>query len=155
MTKASKTILFSFFLLFTILSCVKNNNETIIENNYDDIINFLNKNKDEISSKNHFKGIEALYLLNDQRDFFNSRIDYLIAILKEDKIGKEIYYENHLNYIDKFSYESRDLFYSSKEIFDSYLFDLIGNEFGDIKLPLNYIKEYLINHYKIYNRLVH
>jgi hypothetical protein len=150
----NKTIFFCFILILilNILSCIKENNEAISQNNYDDIINFLNINRDDICGKNYYKGIMALYLIDEQKEFYKNRLTYFINILKEDEINKKQYYNEHYNYMILFPIESIDYFYRSISIFDYWLFDLIEKNFENKYFPINYYKEYFMDYRMMINQ---
>jgi hypothetical protein len=123
-----------------------------MELSYNALIEYLKISRKEICEKNYHKGIEALYLLDEQKEFYNSRLDYFIAIISEDEISKEQYYNRHFEYSQKFTQESIDLFYSSKDIFDYYLFDKIERKFDGIKFPIRYLKEYHMDYRMMINQ---
>jgi hypothetical protein len=147
----NKNIIFCFLLL-NIISCVKDNEKTNVINKYDTIIKFLEKNRIEICEKNYYKEIIALRLIDEQKEFYHFRLTYFIDILKGDETNKKQYYSKHYNYMIKFPYESLSLFYSSKDMFDYWLLDIIEKEFNDIKLPINYLKEYFMDYRAMINQ---
>ena len=139
------------FLLLNIISCVKDIEKTDDLNKYDNIIDFLEENRIEICEKNYYKGIDALHLINEQKEFYHFRLTYFINILKEDEINKRLYYNEHYNYMNQFPQESIVLFYSSKDIFDYWLLNLIENEFNNIEIPVKYLKEYFMDYRMMIN----
>ena len=143
--------LIMFFLLI-MLSCVKENNEVISQNNYDDIINFLEKNRDDMCGKNYYKSIIALNLTVEQKEFYNNRLTYFINILKEDNINKKQYYNEHYKFMMLFPIEQIGFFYNSIDIFDYWLFDLIENNFEKKYFPINYFKEYFMDYRMMINQ---
>ena len=139
------------FLVISMLSCIKEKNNVLIHN-YDDIIEYLNMNRDDICGKNYYKGITSLYLTDEQKEFYNNRLTYLINILKGDEINKKMYSNEHYNYMILFKGESIDYFYRSISIFDYMLFDLIEKNFENKYIPIKYCKEYFMDYRLMINQ---
>jgi hypothetical protein len=145
-------IFICLMLVLNIFSCVKDKNEAISKNNYDDIINFLEINRDAICGKNYYKGIMVLHLIDEQKEFYNNRLTYFINILKEDEINKKQYYDEHYNFMRLFQNESIGYFFNSMNIFDYWLFDLIEKNFENRYFPINYFKEYYMDYRMMINQ---
>jgi hypothetical protein len=141
------TIFCILMFLIIIMSCLKENKETENQNNYNDIIVFLEENRDNICNVKDGKFIYiTLYLEKDiVEEFYNNRLTYFINILKEDEENKKKYFEEHYKFI------SSNVFFDIKDnsswvfdwsigLFDYWLYDSIEKNFNNIKLPLKYIK---------------
>jgi hypothetical protein len=146
------------FSLLIIISCLKENKETENQTDYNDIINYLEENRDNICKIGSGKAIMALHLEKEEEEFHNNRLTYFINILKEDELNKKKYFEEHKLFLDKFRDDSLHIkddslwaFYWSMELFDYRLYKSIENNFNNIKLPVKYIKDFNMNYYLMVN----
>jgi hypothetical protein len=105
------------------------------------ITNFLNDNRQEFLG-NGLKGIYSLHLSDEQEIFYNKRLDFFIAILHDNEKTKREYYNCAYKYYKKFPTNSKYYYFWSKDVFDFRLFRYLENEFGEIKLPINYLGEF-------------
>jgi hypothetical protein len=145
------------FLLINITSCFKENKETENQDDYNDIIVFLEENRDYICKTVSTKEIMALHLRDEEVEFYNHRLTYFINILKEDETNKRKYFEEHEYFRNKFRDDSLQdkkeiwAFYWSIDIFDYRLFDFLEKNFVNVKFPVNYIKDYKMNYWMMVN----
>jgi hypothetical protein len=148
------TIFCILMFLLIIMSCLKENKETENQNNYDDIIIFLEENRDNICKIGSGKGIMALHLEKEEEEFYNNRLTYFINILKEDEVNKRKYfkeYEIFRNNLRDDSFNINNQLYWSIELFDYRLYNFIEKNFNNIKLPVKYIKDFNLNYWMMVN----
>jgi hypothetical protein len=148
------TIFCILMFLLIIISCLKENKETENQNNYDDIIIFLEENRDNICKIGSGKGILALHLEKEEEEFYNNRLTYFINILKEDEVNKKKYFEEYGMFRNKLrddSFNINNQLYWSIELFDYRLYNSIEKKFNNIKLPVKYIKDFNLNYWMMVN----
>ena len=143
-------------MLLNITSCSRESKDTENQDDYNDIIVFLEKNRNDICNTNSGKGIYAIKLNKEEIEFYNHRLTYFINILKEDEINKKKYFEEHEYFMDKFrddslQFNDEGVFYWSIDIFDYRLFTLIEKNFNNIKFQVKYIKDYKMNYWMMVN----
>jgi hypothetical protein len=144
----TKIIFLTILLLPFLISCKYNSkNITLgIDQNtdndlYNNICNYINNNREKFMS-NGLKGIEFYNLHNEQEIFFNMRLDFFMAILNNNKEIKSQYYNCAKKYYQKFPKDVEYYYFWSKDVFDFKLFFLLKEQFGIIKLPMEFMHEY-------------
>jgi hypothetical protein len=124
-----------------------NNNNNIESNNnsielYKEIIDLINSNKEHLVC-NTSKTLEHYGLWKDELDFQMKRLDFFIALLNNDKEIIDEYYIISNNFYYKIPLGNRDCYYSTKQFIDVQLFNLLENNFSELKLPINIINIYI------------
>jgi hypothetical protein len=149
-----RSIYLFVLLLAILLSCKYNNKNITLENEllnnnqqdidndlYTNICNYINNNRDGLLG-NGLKGISFFGLSVDQEIFYNKRLDYFMAILNNNEDIKIEYYKYAKKYYQKFPENAQYYYFWSKDILDDRLWIIIEEQFGKIKLPMEYMNEY-------------
>jgi len=132
-------IILAFYFLF---SCSTNDkNPSTITDNHDKIISYIDDNS-QLLFTNNLKGIYALELSDEQEVFYKARLSYFVAMLNNDESYKITFNKVQSYYYNLFPANQSYLFYWSRESFDSRLFSLIKDRFGNIAFSIDFIKEY-------------
>ena len=154
-TRKNKIIL--FFTIVTLLFACKDN-KFIVENDYNELVIYLNKSRDDIINCGISKPVMFIYLREDNfielHKIFNSnRLDYFIAIIESNETEKIKYYDKHFKHWSIFfKYDQQLAFIDCIDTFDYFLFDRIDKKYPNLKFPINYIKEYKMTYHQFNNR---
>ncbi|MDR2941758.1 MAG: hypothetical protein LBV17_04105 [Treponema sp.] len=155
---AAKNKIIMFIIICIGLFSCKDNKNNSIDNDYTELIKYLNENREEIIKIGLGKPVYYINLKEDNfieihKKFNSNRLDYFIAILENNETAKKEYYEIHYNHYGYFfKYEQDWAFYAGIDTFDYVLFDRIGKKYPGIKIPIDFIKEYKMNYRQMINQ---
>ncbi|NMB65580.1 MAG: hypothetical protein GYA16_12010, partial [Spirochaetes bacterium] len=67
---------------------------------------------------NSLKGISSMKLTSDQMKYYRERINYLVALLRDDQVGIAHFKKVERDYYAKFDHVNKNYFYWSRSILD-------------------------------------
>ncbi|MDR2718233.1 MAG: hypothetical protein LBB89_09245 [Treponema sp.] len=155
---AAKNKIILFIICIGLFSCGNNNKDKPIDDDYTELIKYLNENREEIIKIGLSKPVFYINLKEDNfiethKKFNSNRLNYFIAILEKNETAKKEYYEIHRDHERIFDqYELNWAFYDCFNSFDYILFDRIGKKYTGIKIPVDFIKEYKMNYRQMTNQ---
>jgi hypothetical protein len=143
-----KLISLIFLSLLVLISCNYNNKKIVLEieqnidtDLYKSICDYINNNRERFIS-NGLKGIGFYTLYEEQEIFFNRRLDFFMAILENNRDIKSQYFNYAKRYYQQFPKDAKYYYFWSKDVFDFTLFHFLKEQFGIIKLPMEFMIEY-------------
>jgi len=137
---------FIFIIILPFSACGSRGSLNIPKrSNVGKVILYLENNITRYEGLNSLKGISSMKLTIDQMKYYRERINYLVALLRDDQVGITHFKKVERDYYAKFDLVNKNYFYWSRSILDKELVNDLLDKFGenciDIKVFYEYMKD--------------